>query len=258
VFALYEEGIFNLWGVYAYNTKDLAKIIKITDRQVKSYLSTLTDQSIKLAQKDQIPVKETLPYLEASAVVSLQNSGFESLQEIMFPSEDKKKSPILKLQQVSDLKKHLNKTINEIDVDTEVVKQIRQLGITTFREFAVYPSSTLDGKTNLSYIAIKRIKSKLPLKKIKTIKAKTATKPPAKKPTKKAPTKKSATAKPAVKPIPKTTTMKPPATKMAPKKAPTKASTKQTTLLDLARPGQKKTSSKTSKTSSTNSKGGDK
>ncbi|MCG3259831.1 MAG: hypothetical protein H7644_08795 [Candidatus Heimdallarchaeota archaeon] len=258
VFALYEKGIFNLWGVYAYNTKDLAKIIKITDRQVKSYLSTLTDQSIKLAQKDQIPVKETLPYLEASAVVSLQNSGFESLQEIMFPSEDKKKSPILKLQQVSDLKKHLNKTINEIDVDTEVVKQIRQLGITTFREFAVYPSSTLDGKTNLSYIAIKRIKSKLPLKKIKTIKAKTATKPPAKKPTKKAPTKKSATAKPVVKPIPKTTTMKPPASKMAPKKAPTKASTKQTTLLDLARPGQKKTSSKTSKTSSTNSKGGDK
>ena len=254
VFALYDKGIFNLWGVYAYNTKDLAKIIKITDRQVKSYLSTLTDQSIKLAQKDQILVKETLPYLEASAVVSLQNSGFESLQEIMFPSEDKKKSPVLKLQQVSDLKKHLNKTIDEINVDTEVVKQIRQLGITTFREFAVYPSSTLDGKTNLSYIAIKRIKSKLPLKKIKTTKAKTATKLPTKKPAKK-----PATAKPVAKPIPKTTTMKPPATKIAPKKMPTKASTKQTTLLDLAtRPGQKKTSSKTSKRSSTNSKGGDK
>ena len=225
-------------------------------------------------------LKNNLPFIDIKTkieLMSMSSSYFPEYADFqsdkVLISEDKKKSSALKLQQVSDLRKHLNKKIDEIDVDSDALLQIKQLGITTFREFVIYPSSILDGKTNLSYVAIKRIKSKLPLKKIKAAKTtsvtkssaakKPATKPKAKTSTKTAAKKDSTSKKPAPKTAVKKPTPKIVAKKHTPKttskKPVSKATTKQTTLMDLAsKSGQNKASSKTNKSSSTNSKGEEK
>ncbi|MHA1199531.1 MAG: hypothetical protein ACTSQF_09420, partial [Candidatus Heimdallarchaeaceae archaeon] len=253
LFNLYNKGISIVKDIFVSNCKQLSKQIEVPERQMKSLLSTLTDQSIKLAQKDETDLKPSMPYIGDQEIQKLAEADITSVQEIIFPTKEAKKSSALTLVKVAKFVQHLDKKIEELDVKAGVLVQIKQLGINNFKEFILYPSAVLDSKVDLSYMAIKGLKNRLPL---------TSSKKPA--------AKKSTTSKTTTKPKTKATTTtkkttssaskskkssstKPPA-KKPPSKTTSSKSSKQTTLLDMGSSQNKKTLSSSSKSSSKSKK----
>lgn len=248
LFILYNKGISIVRDIFVSNCKQLSSQLGIPERQMKSLLSTLTDQSIKLAQKDETDLKPSMPFIGNQEIQKLEEASITSVQEIIFPTNKAKKSSALTLVKVAKFVQHLDKKIEELDVKAGVLVQIKQLGINNFKEFILYPSAVLDSKVDLSYMAIKGLKNRLPLTSTKSSAAK---KPPSKaKPTPKASTTKKTTSSASK---PKTSSAKKPPTKKPEPKTASSKGTKQTTLLDMGSDKKKKTSS-SSKSSSKSKK----
>ncbi len=256
LFILYDMNIKLVNDIFISNCKQIASQIKVPDRQLKSLLSTLTDQSIKLSQKDETDLKPSMPFIGDQEIQKLKEVGISTIQELIFPTIEAKKSSAFTLVKVEKLIQHLDKKIEELDVKATILVQIKQLGINNFKEFVLYPSAVLDSKVDLSYMAIKGLKNRLPLtdskssagKKTNTSATKSATKTTTKTTEKPTPAKKPTTSKKTLttKASPETSSstqspVKKPASKTS------GAKSKQTTLLDMS--SGKKTSS-TSKGSS--------
>ena len=250
LFTLYESNIRSINDIYSISCKQLSSQIDVPQRQMNSLLSTLTDQSIKLAQKDETDLKPSMPYIGEQEIQKLKESGISSIQELIFPTKETKKSSAFTLVKVEQLLDHLDKKIEELDVKAPILVQIKQLGINNFKEFILYPSPVLDSMLNLSYMAIKGLKNRLPVSGSKTSSPKTKPKQkPETKSTTETTTKKSTSTKTPAKKSPSSSAEK--TTKTTPKKTPAKSSgakSKQTTLLDMS--GSKKKSSKSKSRSS--------
>ncbi|MBY9002186.1 MAG: hypothetical protein KGD64_14800, partial [Candidatus Heimdallarchaeota archaeon] len=235
----------------------------ISVRQLNSYLSTLNPQAIKLAQKDQITLKETLTYLTEEDVKKLEQDGIITIQQLLFLTKDQKKASSLQRINVKKFIQLLDMALTVLDIEEVKVKQLETLGVLLVQDFIVYPAETMDGKVDLSYVMIKRIKGRLPLVKAKVAKAKVAKAKVAKAKVAKTTAKSTTKSKTATKSKTTSTVAKKPAATKKPatskKTTSTKKSTKQITLMDLATDSKKKqpTTSKTSKSSqSKTSKGG--
>ena len=262
---LQSKNIQTINDIYISDCNQLSSTIKIPERQFKSILSTLTDQSIKLAQKDETKLKTSMPFIEAQEIQKLKEIGVSSIQELIFPTKEAKNSSAMTLVNVEKLLKHLDNKIEELDVKAPILVQIKQLGINNLREFILYPSTVLDSKVDLSYMAIKGLKNRLPLSSSKSVSSKKTTSSSTKaSSTKKvsSSTKETTTVTKKQPPAPKKTakTSSKPKTKssteVSEKKSAVKTTnkkSKQTTLLDVGS-SSKKTSSSSSKSSSKNKK----
>jgi hypothetical protein len=268
-FILYSKGISTLWDIFLTGSKEISKITGISVRQVNSYLSTLNPQAMKLSQKDQIVLKETLTYLTTEDVGRLEQDNITSIQQLLFLTKENKTSSSLQRSNVKKFIQLLSMPLSAIDVQETVIKQLELLGIKLVKDFIVYPAEPMAGKVDISYVMIKRIKGRLPLvtkKKVKQSAKTTSTlkKPPAKKSAKtkgathakKRPSTKSKTTKKTIAPKKSAKTQQ----KAKPKAKPKPKSTKQMTLMDIKPTSTKKPSStsKTRKSSKSTTKKGEK
>jgi hypothetical protein len=188
VFLLYAENIYNLWDIFAVPSLQLAKKISLPVKDVRSQFASLDSDSIKQAEKDQVEIRKSLPHTDEGIITQLKNDGISTLQALLMPSEEMKKSTILKNPSIKKLLGVLNQPIDNLEMDATVLKLVKQLGITTIKDFIVFPVAVLDEKTDLSYMAVKSLKNRLPPKKAKSIKKNssaksTSTKTPSKKST---------------------------------------------------------------------------
>jgi len=204
-----------------------------------------------------------MPFIGDQDLEQLSKAGISTIQELLFPTKEIKKSSVLGLENIENLRKHLEKKIEELDVKDEILVQIKQLGINLIKEFIIYPSAVLDSQINLSYLAIKGLKNRIPIKTKKIPKEKSTTKESVKS-TAKASTPKTQSTKEVKTPSQprisktskktKTSPTKEKETKTLPKQPSPKSihpkSTKQTTLLDLSPDKQKQNSAKSTKSSS--------
>ncbi len=251
-FALYNNGINTLWDIFLIESKEISKVTGISTRQINSYLSTLNPQAIKLAQKDEITLKETLTYLTAADVGRLEQDNIKSIQQLLFLTKENKTGSSLLRSNVKKLIQLLGMSLSAVDIQEAVIKQLEQIGIKLVKDFIIYPTDAMAGKVDLSFVMIKRIKGRLPLVTKKNVKKPSAkTTSTSKKQTSKPPSKKPAKTQQKTKP--KSTSSKS-KTKPKPK------STKQITLMDIKPTSTKKTSSKskTSKNSKSTTKKGEK
>ena len=240
VFVLYNKGVNTLWDIFLVGSKEISKITGISVRQITSYLSTLNPQAIKLAQKDQIALKETLTYLTVEDIKRLEQSNITSIQQILFLTKANKTTTSLQRSNVKKFIQLLSMSLNVINIQEAIIKQLEQQGITLVKDFIIYPTEPMAGKVDLSYVMIKRIKGRLPLATKKMAK-KSAKKPSSAKSTT---TKKTSATKKSVTTQRKTKTT---TTSSKLKAKPKPKSTKQMTLMDV-KPTSKKKSSSTSKT----------
>ncbi|MEE9410106.1 MAG: hypothetical protein V3V41_04200, partial [Candidatus Heimdallarchaeota archaeon] len=231
IFKLYRDGIYTLWDLFDTPPQDLSKKCGIPLRQLRANLSNTNKHSIKSAEKDQVTLKTTHPFLDEDIIVQLNRVGIKSLQEMLFPSRILKANAIFKELRVKKLMKFLSRPIADLNIKPNVLNQIKLLGVRTVKEYIVYPTSLMEGKVDLSYLSIKSFKNKLPLRKPKSsAKKKTTQKVPksktASKPQTITKTKSSSTSKTTTQKTQKTSTVK-----TAALKKPTRS--KQTTLLDI-------------------------
>lgn len=239
VFLLHSKNINNLWDLFATLVQQLSKIITLPVKDLRSLYASLNPESLKQAEKDQVEIRKTLPHITEGNIAQLKGSSITTLQALLMPDTEMKNSTSLKDPNVKKLIGILEQPIGTLEIKPEVIKQIKQLGITTIKDFVVYPAAQLDEKTDLSYMAIKSLKSRLPPKKVKVIKKTSTSKPVTKKAT---PKKAGSTS---VKPKTSVTT------KSADRKS---AKARQTTLLDMTKSNKNTTTVK--KSSNTQKKEG--
>ncbi|MHA1304811.1 MAG: hypothetical protein ACTSPI_14025, partial [Candidatus Heimdallarchaeaceae archaeon] len=230
VFNLYSKNISSLWDLFSIPPGTLAEITKIPERQFLSYFTTLTPQSLKIGKKERVKLIQTTPYLSSELIEELKEKGISTFQELLFVTASQKSSSVYKKEEIKNLLTILNRPIEDLDIEKEVIDKIKALGIKRIKEFIIYPTSVLEGKTGQTYAKIRKIKQSLPI--AKKTKQKTTTKKPstAKKPT----TSKPSTAK-------KPTTSKPSTAKKPTTSKPSTAK----------KPTASKTRSKSTKTSGT-------
>jgi hypothetical protein len=258
IFALHKENIITLWDVFGIPMQKLSKLCEMPVKQLRTYFSELTTESLKQAEKEQVIIKKTHPFLNDELELGLKEVGITTLQDLLLPTNVQKNSAIYKHAEIKKLLDLLEKPVSQLDFETEVDKQVKQLGIQTIKEFIVYPAVAMEGKVDLSYLSIKSMKNRLNLKK-KSSPKKFTTK------TKSSTTAKKTTPKPKPKPKPKSPSAKPVTAKSKPSPVPSKTSSsaktatvktassskqvksRQTTLLDVSQNTKKPTNTKEDK-----------
>ena len=234
VFLLHSNNITNLWDLFATPIQQLSKIVKISVKNLRSLYASLNPDSLKQAEKDQVEIRKTLPHTTEGNIAQLKGSSITTLQALLMPDSEMKQSTSLKDPNVKKLIGTLEQPIGNLEIKPEVINQIKQLGITSIKDFVVYPAAQLDEKTDLSYMVIKSLKSRLPPKKVKATKKSSTSKPA----TKKATPKKTGS-----------TVAKPKASVKTKSTANKSAKARQTTLLDMTKSNTNSTTVKKSSNS---------
>ncbi len=107
------------------------------------YLSSLSAESIRQSQKDQVSVSSINPHLTKEDVKTLIKAKITSLQQLILPTASIKRKSAFKSQNVEKLRHHLEKPIEEIELRSDDVSQLKQLGVLSFGDFVLYPTSLL-------------------------------------------------------------------------------------------------------------------
>ncbi|MHA1115366.1 MAG: DNA topoisomerase VI subunit B, partial [Candidatus Heimdallarchaeaceae archaeon] len=255
IFKLYHKQKYSLWDVFNTKINELTEITNITERQLRNYFATLTPQSLKIAKKGKTQIVKSTPFMSSEIISKLKEIGISSFEELIFADNRVKRKDIFKNKNVQKLLKLIEEPIEKLDVKQQIRNKLNSLGINTIGEFIAYPTSQLEGKLEMTYNDIKKIKQTIPFVKTTTTKAKrpsTTTKKTTTAKTKKpsTTTKKTTTAKTKK---PSTTTKK--TTTAKTKKAST--TTKKTTTTKTKKPStttKKTTTTKTKKPSTTTRK----
>ena len=234
---LYKNNVHTLWDIFAQTAQKLSRMTGIQVSQLRTHFSNFTQDTIKNAEKEIVLIRKTHPFLNEEIIGQLQKAGIKTLQQIIFPDPRIMKNTLLNEQSVKNLRVFLDKPINNLELELEVEKQIKALGINTVKEFIIFPATMMDEKTNLSYLSIKNLKNRLPAAKSKPTK-----KIPAKASTK-TPSKSTTTTKSPVATNPKTST-KPKVTSKQTVTKPKTTKGKQTTLFDVSQKNMKNDTSK--------------
>ncbi len=183
VFLLHGKNINNLWDLFATPVQQLSKIVSLPVKDLRSLYASLNPELLKQAEKDQVEIRKTLPHTTDGNIAQLKSSGITTLQALLMPDSEMKKSASLKDPNVKKLIGILERPIGNLEIKPEIINKIKKLGITTIKDFVVYPATQLDENTDLSYMAVKSLKSRLPPKKVKAPKKTSVSKPTTKKAT---------------------------------------------------------------------------
>ncbi|MHA1874446.1 MAG: hypothetical protein ACTSVB_10050 [Candidatus Heimdallarchaeaceae archaeon] len=239
IFKLYYKQKYSLWDVFNTRINELTKITNITERQLKNYFATLTPQSLKIAKKGKTQIVKNTPFMSSETILKLKEIGIYSFEELIFADNRVKKKDIFKNENIQKLLKLIEEPIEKLDVKG-IRNKLKSLGINTIGEFIVYPTSQLEGKLEMTYNDIKKIKQSIPFVKPSTA---TTKKKPSTATTKKKPSTATAKKKPST-----ATTKKKPSTATAKKKPSTTTKKKPSTTTTKKKPSTTTTKKKPSTT----------